>query len=138
MPIGEPVKLDKQPPAEADTTKAGFGQAEPGRDVFGEHPHNDLKSKEGQAPRKVEGEVNDQEKVISSQNAESVTEAPKIAEEATSETVESSSLESTSAPGTTTTSTEETATPHHEHSEGPAVQEEAEAERARSELFSDA
>ncbi len=138
-PIGEPIKLDQQPPAEADTTTLAFGQAEPGRDIFADHPHNDMKSKEGQAPQK-DAEVAKDEELLSSQNVESVTETPTTASETLgTETVGSSSSASVStAAETSSTSTKEVSSNDHDHTEGPKVQEEAEADRAREELYPDA
>ena len=138
--MGEPVKLDRQPPAEADTTTLAFGQAEPGRDIFGDHPHNDLKSKEGQAPQKKDVEVPKDEKMPSPEDGKSVTETPTAASDTLeTETVGSSALDSVSAATeTSTTATKEASSTGHDHTEGPKAQEEAEAERAREELYPDA
>lgn len=143
VPVGEPVKLDQQPPAEADTTTLAFGQAEPGRDIFGDHPHNDLKSKEGQAPQK-DAEIAKDKKVVSSQNVESVTETPTAASETlemgTAETLKTGIVGSSSSTMAeiSAAAAKEASSNDHDHAEGPKVQEEAEADRAREELFPDA
>ncbi len=64
------VKLEERP-KQADTTTLDFGRAKAGRDTFGGHPHNELKSKGGDAPRRAEEE----QKETSSQNVESATDA---------------------------------------------------------------
>ncbi len=145
VPIGQPVKLEERP-KEPDTTTLDFGQAEPGRDIFGGHPHNELNSKESDATRQTEEE----QKEASSQNVESATEAAKVAEEATeaieaaeSSTAEASStVESSSADVASPASAEPEQTPahvdDHEHAAGPKAEEEAEADRVRDALFPDA
>ena len=142
VPIGVPVDIKKEQPADADTTTLAYaqGQAEPGRDIFGDHPHNDMKS-EGQAiPHREEEPLQDtDEKAISTMNVDTTTEAPKEAEPAESITESSSSsIASTSSEEATTAldlATE--ATPAHDHAEGPKPEEEAEADRARAALFPD-
>lgn len=99
--------------AEADTTAIDFGQAEPGRDVFGNK--KDAKSevrvaaKEPDEPPQVESEP------VSSAVVESTVE--KSADEPQPETV---------------------AVVEDEVVEGPPSEDDAEAERARSELFPNA
>ena len=148
VPIGEPVKLEEVV-KEPDTTTIGFGQAEPGRDIFAGHPHNDLKSKEGEAPRKAEDAPDsDQElKEISSQSVDSATEGSKVAEAETqidegsaSSYETASTAESSSVDGASSASSEPEQTPAHahEHVEGPKGEEEAEADRVREDLFPDA
>lgn len=146
MPIGEPVKLE-EPAADADTSTVAFGQAEPGRDVFAGHPHDEIKSVEKDNRPKPDEEKAAKEISSVHGNTESATEVQKAAEEATdatssessSSTAESSTAESSladSASSSAPTSAE--ATPAHNHAEGPKDQEEAEAERAREALFPDA
>ena len=157
VPIGEPVKI-QHPPADSDTTTLAFGQAEPGRDIFAGHPHDEIKSVEKDNEPKPEDK---DEKAISSvnTNTESVTEAAKVAEPATestessstsseasssptveSSTAETSSTESTSSSSesaSSSTSADETPAHAHEHA-GPKVEEEAEADRVREALYPDA
>lgn len=136
VPIGEPVKVSEA--QEKDTTTLAFGQAEPGRDVFGDHPHNDIKSVSSDAARAEEADA----EVISSASTQSTTEAATQAESSVeSSTVETSSSEassevSSSAAATSATTEASTEQPHSV--EGPKGEEEVEAERVRSALYPDA
>lgn len=137
VPIGEPVKVPEA--QEKDTTTLAFGQAEPGRDVFGDHPHNDIKSVSSDAAR-AEADA----EVISSASTQSTTEA---ATQAESSSVESSTVEisssseassevSSSAAATSATTEASTEQPHS--AEGPKDEEQAEAARVREALYPDA
>lgn len=89
-------------------------------------------------PQKKDGEVPKDEKVLSSQNGDSATETPTAASETLEMgTVGSSSGSGSAAAETSTTATKEASSNDHDHTEGPKVQEEAEADRAREELFPD-
>lgn len=123
---------------EKDTTTLAFGQAEPGRDVFGDHPHNDIKSVSSDAARADEVDT----EVISSASTQSTTEAATLAESVESSTVETSSSseassEVSSSPAATSATTEASTDQPHS-AEGPKDEEQAEADRVREALYPDA
>ncbi|KAI8984895.1 glycosyltransferase family 39 protein [Trametes punicea] len=126
VPIGEPVKL--QQPAEPDTSTVAFGQAEPGRDIFADHPHKDLNSQENEATRAAE-DVQD----ISSMTPGTTSQAstPSVQTSSNDDEFLETSVTSTSTPSTSLEERPE----EREHAEGPKPEEEAEADRAREELF---
>lgn len=102
--------------AEADTTAIDFGQAEPGHDVFGNK--KDAKS----------------EVRVAAKEPEEPDEPPKVESEPTSSAVTESVVEkSADEPETATV-----AVVDDEVVEGPPSEDDAEAERARSELFPNA
>ena len=121
VPVGE------LPVSEADTTTVGFGQAAPGRDIFPDHPHNDMKS-EAIPQRADKGDV----------DAETPTEGTAKSEDATtSNAAEDDTTSSSSSAAEDLTAVDPTtvAAPEHHDPEGPKVQEEAEADRIREEIF---
>ncbi|KAJ8472792.1 hypothetical protein ONZ51_g8290 [Trametes cubensis] len=130
VPIGDPVKI--QAPAEPDTTTLAFGQAEPGRDIFADHPHNDLKSQQSEAPRIVDDAVRDEPKEISSMAVETTSQVD-AQSETPSTTKSIPATESSSETSSSTVGTTDTNAP--EHAEGPKPEEEAEADRVREVLF---
>ncbi|CDO78273.1 Glycosyltransferase Family 39 protein [Trametes cinnabarina] len=133
VPIGEPVKL--QQPEQADTTTIGIGQAEPGRDIFADHPHNEIKSQVNEAPRVIEEEHKDKDVKTETSSA---TVEPSAQ---SSSNNESASDGTSSEPSSSTVASNADSTERpdeHEQVKGPKDEEAAEADRVREALFPDA
>lgn len=115
--------LDVEPPS-VDTTVA-IGQAEPGRNIFEGQHHEDLKSKAINQPVEVK---HDDEKEISSFGGTDPASTSLVEPDRDDTTMVKDIKEETD-DATVATIPEPTA--------GPQIEESAEAERARMELFPD-
>lgn len=137
---------------DASTTTVAFGQAEPGRNIFQGVPHEELKSKSVVAEKAEEDEnIPAVEKEISSVNTQTQTLAavvqPQIVDVQAEEVVQPHGEHHIAATGdadvvapaiqaeTTDAATLEAVT---EQTQGAPEEMEAEADRARVELFPDA
>lgn len=125
--LGQAANL--APEDSVDTTTIAFGQAEPGHDVFG---GNDLEKSKSQfsqpAAEPVEAQESKQVSVV--QASPETTETSQAAESSTNETETEAEAPSSSSPESASGSQAEP-----EKTEGPPGEVEAEAERAREELF---
>lgn len=120
------------PLEDAAETTIDYGHAEPGRNIFAGVPHEDLKSsnvvvKQQPAEEKEISSVEVQQTSTAAQAFDGV--AQPAAEDATAETTSEDSLTAVDLP-----------TPEEEDVkvQGALLEEEAEADRVRHELFSDA
>lgn len=134
------------PQVQAEGTEVNPAKAEPGRDIFAQHPKVDIKSEDMVIPPPV---VNDEPKAISSVGATSSSEDPQKHDEKTSETpagepslaTTGENTPSSSSDNTLSSIVEESAVPSPEvakpKAHGPLDAEQAEADEVRQELFPD-
>lgn len=134
------------PKLQAEGTEVNPAKAEPGRDIFAQHPKADIKSEDMVIPPPV---VDDEPKAISSVGATSPSEDPQKHDEKTSETPASEPSLATTGEKIPSSSSDnsspivaESAVPSPEAAKakahGPLDAEQAEADEVRQELFPDA
>lgn len=133
------------PQVQAEGTEVNPAKAEPGRDIFAQHPKADIKSEDMVIPPPV---VDDEPKAISSVGATSSSEDPQKHDEKTSETPAAEPSLATSGENTPSSSDDsssstvvDSAVPSPEvakaKAQGPLDAEQAEADEVRQELFPD-